>query len=598
MHSWWRSLLCVSVILSLQGCGQLLSLDEFNEATDGGDGGADDATGGAGWCAIVRASDGAVWRSFCPAELGAHQRCVSTGLPCTDAENDSAYHAETGQVPWYQAALDWASANGASDVHLEAGILTIDKSNLLPGEGGVGLRVPRGIALHGSTEPGHPTVIQAVDSVSLLALVLVSSSTSSQATTEIDHLTLVGTSAPGLSLAEDCPTQGLTITSIHEVTDPPPSLPTQTVPHSVYGVHIGDSPSGSGPVNVHHLRIAHVNTGIQYGRKTSSEPKVTGCETDPCVTLEFSPGQGSCQPDDYVMNLRLPGDTSARAYCVHLNPVASCTPTYCANLAHEFQGNTAAHSVVFNNAICDTNVGINLIGGQIDVLHNVVLRSFGGVDGVGLSSDGHQPHSSNTLWTENYVYGHTTGFLGDGVPYVSISDASFKQVTGYDRSAFVDARDVLALRRIITDMASAYAVSQGQYDGFIDHVRLNNNRFIVGGGRMGVAFYRTNFAWVGFNVIRAVNGVTASAGVLFDDTINSWVYGNTIKNVTNGIQVSGDPGKKSPSGSCWDGIGVNWDEVTKEFTSLPNNFQDVTCTVYYGVNYCIESAATSAVCEH
>jgi hypothetical protein len=168
----------------------------------------------------------------------------------------------------------------------------------------------------------------------------------------------------------------------------------------------------------------------------------------------------------------------------------------------------------------------------------------------------------------------------------------------FDEARDVDSRDVLALKRIILDMATADSVSTKPEDGFIHHVRLNNNRFVIAGGGMGVSFYRTYFAWVGFNVISAANGVTTSTGVQLDNTMNSWVYSNTIKHAINGILVSGDPGEKSLSGSCWNGIGVNWDEVTKEFTSSPNDFHDVTYTVYYGVNYCVENSATSAVCEH
>ncbi len=388
------------------------------------------------------------------------------------------------------------------------------------------------------------------------------------------------------------------MTSILDVTDPPPSLPAQTVPHSLYGVLIGESPAGTGPVHVHHLRIAHVNTGIQYGWKTFGEPTVQGCETDPCATLEFGPATGGCQPGDYAMTLRLPGDTSAQAHCVHPSPVAPCTPTYCANVAHEFVGNTASHSTVFNNSVCDTVAGITLIGGQIDVRHNVVLRSFGGGDGAGLSSDGRQPYSRDTAWTENYVYGHTTGFLGDGLRYVSISDASFERMTGYDKGSFADPRDVIALQRVILDMASADCLSANPEDGFIDHVRLQKNRLVVAAGGMGVALRRTNFAWLGFNTVSAVDGVVASAGVLLDDTMNSWVYGNTITNATHGIAVSGAPGEKSRSGSCWNGIDVNWDEVTQEFTSHPNEYQNTTCTVHYGVDYCSESSAAEAVCEH
>jgi hypothetical protein len=62
--------------------------------------------------------------------------------------------------------------------------------------------------------------------------------------------------------------------------------------------------------------------------------------------------------------------------------------------------------------------------------------------------------------------------------------------------------------------------------------------------------------------------------------------------------MSGAPGRKSKSGSCWNGIGTNWDEVTKEFSAHPNEFQNTPCTVHYGVNYCSESSAPEEVCEH
>jgi hypothetical protein len=503
-------------------------------------------------------------------------------------------------MPWYQAAVDWASVNGASDVYLEGGVLSVGTNNLIPVDGRlagkVALRIPRGVSLHGSAEPEKPSVIHASDSVSALALILVSGT--SAAKTEIDHLTLVGTSIPGLAQAEDCPTQGLTMSSILDAPDPPPSLPTQTVPHSAYGVLVDESLAGLGPVDLHHLRIAHVATGIQYGWETTDDPENPGCETNPCTTLSFVPATGACQAGEYALTLRLPSDTAALAYCIQLLPVADCTPTYCTNVAHEFLGNGASRSTVFNNAICDTVSGINLIGGQIDVRHNVVLRAFGGPHGAGLTAGGRVPHSRSTSWTENYVYGHATGFLGDGLRYVSISDASFKRMTGYDGSSFADPRDVTALQRILLDMASADCLSTNPEDGFVDHVQLQNNRFVAAAGGMGVAFRRTNFAWVGFNVIGGVDGASASAGVLLDDTMNSWVYGNTIRNAHHGIAVSGAPGKRSKSGSCWNGVGTNWDEVTKEFSAHPNGFQNTPCTVYYGVNYCSESAASEEVCEH
>lgn len=589
-----RSLVSVAAALSLQGCSQILSLDDYREAQP--DGGMEEA----GWCAVVRASDGTVRTSFCPAEGGARQVCRTTGLPCANADHDSAYHGDSGRMPWYQAAIDWASSNGASDVYLEGGVLSVGPDNLIPVEGkrpgGVGLRIPRGVSLHGSAEPEKPSVILASDGVSALALILVSGT--SAAMTEVDHLTLVGTSIPGLAKAEDCPTQGLSMSSILEAPDPPTSLPTSTVPHSALGVLVDESPSGSGPVDLHHLRIAHVATGIQYGWETTDEPEDLGCETNPCTTLSFAPASGACQAGEYALTLRLPGETSALAYCVGLHPVADCTPTYCTNVAHEFLGNPTARSTVSNNAICDTVAGINIVGGQIDVRHNVVLRAFGGPHGAGLSVGGRLPHSKNTSWTENYVYGFALGFSGDGRRYVSVSDASFLRMTGYDRSVFADPRDAVALQRIILDLASEDCLGTNPEDGFIDHVQLHNNRLVAAAGGMGVAFRRANFAWVGFNVIGGIDGASASTGVLLDDTMNSWVYGNTIRNANHGIAVSGAPGKRSKSGSCWNGIGTNWNEVTKEFSTHPNEFLNTPCTVHYGVNYCSESPAPEEVCEH
>jgi len=548
-----------------------------------------------GQCAVVRDTQGTVVNSFCSAEGGPRQYCASVMMQCQDAEHGNTY--TEGNPPWYQAALDWAKENGAADVYLEPGAITIGGDSVLPATWpfleGVGVHVPSGIVFHGSENRENPTVINVGEGASLSALILAAEARESLDPVdggEVHHLVLVGTDQAGYGAGEDCPAQALDLTSVDEFQLG--ELPEVLAPRAAVGIQVGEATEGSNPVNTHHLIISHVGLGIGYGWNTAVEPETPNCETNSCVTFSLTQA-AQCPGADHAFDLQLPGDGQKHHYCINVNQVANCTPLYCNTKPHEYIGTPGAHTQIYNNSVCDANVGINVAGGYVDVHHNTVLRSFAQTGNFGISPDGHVPYSASTNWYHNFVHGYGMGFLTDGSQYLFISDDSFKAATGYERSDFVDYQDVLWLQQIILDLGSQHLINTDPYRGMVDDVTVRDNRIMV--TEVGINLYRVTKGDVGFNDVRTLVG-TGDTGVGVINTINSYVYGNTIDNFDRGIVTVGSPGHSSLWGSCYNGLGYVFDEMNGTM-DYPNNFSNVACNKFFGANHCFENAPAKNVCQ-
>lgn len=546
-------------------------------------------------CAVVQDAAGNVVNSFCPSEAGSGQQCVSSHTQCMVSSYDSHYHSDTGQVPWYQVALDWAAANVQNpQVTFDPGVIWIDSNSKLPAAwpfgDGVGMQVSSGIRLRGASDQTHRTVIQASSDTNISAMILVAHdrwSNASVSDVQVQDFDLIGTDAAVALSGADCPSDALTMTSILTYPNPPSPIPAHLSTRVGYGLVVGESNAGELPVSVSRMKVSHVGAGIAYGWNTSVQPESAACNPQTCLHLSFEQtAQCSSGPDNYSMTLRLPSDTSAHPYCVHAQRSPGCQQNFCPVMPHEFRGNASAMSQVYNNQICDAGVGINYVGGNARIFHNSVLRSLAASDiGFGLSVDGHTPYSSATQWYENYVYGYNTGFLTDGSQYVFIPDAEFFKVTGLNRSDFPDYQSVLNIQQIIFDRASQYYAQADPFRGFIDHVAIRDNHFYGSSSVSAISLYRVNWAWVGFNEINNTSSLGQS-GVLLDNTINSWIYGNLIKNSRYGIRQVGTPGVQSYWGSCYNGIGIYYNGDEGTFVPYPNTYQGVGIPEYQEPGSC------------
>ncbi|WP_141646852.1 hypothetical protein [Myxococcus llanfairpwllgwyngyllgogerychwyrndrobwllllantysiliogogogochensis] len=598
-------------------------------------------------CARVHGTAG-FQRAFCAAgNVGA--TCVGdVTRTCTD--DGSTLHPR-----WYQAAIDWAKANGHSRVVLDPGTITISEATKLawswPWGNGFGLHVPTGIHLEG-TSLSPPTIINVDhDTTKLNGLIIVAGTGTEEGLlndASVSNLTLVGTTNVGYSQGQECPARAHSLNSILELDGHEPPSPDATVFNTgtmprrwTVGVQVNHAEAMNGPaVNVHHLRIVHLGAGIAYGWNTAHVKENPTCETTPGIKISIQPASAtwngptnpvtytcpsgwdlkalsrrpgtaecrptSCNADGSIPSGQCPalpplgeGETVPNTmYCMRVDPTTEFgTRRYCTNQPFEFRGNANARSQVHHNSICDVNVGINIVGGNVDVSKNVVLRAPHNVpltSNFGLSTDGHMPYTSSTTHTENFVSGFSLGFLTDGSQYTVAPPCAFRQLTGFDVGDFGDYNHVLELQQHLLDDAQKYYALTEPMRGFIDHVYVRDNRFYK--NPIGLTFYRVNWGFVGFNTIDSqLTGVKGQVGVLVDNTLNSWVYGNTIRDFSTSLEFRGSPGHQSTLGSCYNGNHVVCDAPgCPNWASYPNVFSgsDVVggtaCNVAYSANYCAD----------
>jgi len=563
-------------------------------------------------------------RAFCShSELG--RSCLGAiALICND--DGSAIHRN-----WYQAAINWAHSQGYRKVALDAGTITVTNQTKLawgfPWNGGVGIHVPPGVHLEGSMIYDRaPSVINVAPDVGeLSALVLVHDAGGNRQLFDagVSYLTLVGTAASGRSQGELCPSRGHRVESINDLDADPPQMPDDPGPIALSGtmaLQVGETIGTGASVDAHHLRIAHFGGGIAYGWNTNQVKEDASCVTEPGITLDIqAKGAGPCPAGSYEKPLAvkrsaamcrpLATDPSGRAigcdppeppdpepagektaYCVAERP-RTVAARYCAIMPFEYVGNPSARSQVHHNSICDVKTGVNIVGGNVDVTKNVLIRYPTSERNIfGLSTDGHWPYSHLTTHAENFVRGFQTGFLSDGSQYAVVSESDFKTVTGYYPKDFTDKQDWLDLQQHIYDDAQRYFFSSDPWSGYIDRVYLRDNRLFD--TVIGVSFYRVNWGFAGFNVIRSQDG-SGDAGLILSNSINSWAYGNTIESFPHGIRVEGKPGVQSAIGSCYNGLGVycsapgcpKWEQYPNVFAGS-NVEGGVPCNVVYRANYC------------
>lgn len=585
-------------------------------------------------CAIVKNAQGEIQETFC--ERGSLGQSCSNGIACTNDTFDSAYHpggGSGGTFPWYQEAIYWAKNNEHPTVVLTKGQLSISDAGRLPARfphnEGVGIHVPSGVHLRGekgwseSNLTEEQTIIRAATTSRMRALVLVSDQLLSDGNVvgaEVSHLTLIGSSA-----ILECDSAGVTMSSIVELDQNPPLVPNivPEEPIAEYGVLVDESSAGNQTpagesVNVHHLVVNHVENGIAYGWNTAFQKEDDTCKTNACFSLDFHLRAGECPRGQYAMPLSLPephrrrpdcGPTPVeKRYCVEIVRDAECVEkNYCYNRPHEYVGrddNWWARAKVFNNSVCNVDTGINIVGGNVDVHHNLVTRHHGIRDGFGLSPDGHWPHSSNTTFYENYVYGFDIGFLTDGSQYMAFDGHEIEQILGgRDPGCFPTWQDYLDVQQIIFDDAQKWLIGTGDWErGLVTGVTVRDNRFKGNLSDVGINLYKVNWAWVGFNSIGDPNSVENITAIGVDNTLNSWIYGNTIATDSRGIWVRGTPGIQSHHGSCFNGMGLYYDPEAISYTEYPNVYQAPTsCSagigpIVYENDYCREQAPIGAAC--
>ena len=637
LRAWQAKFAAICVGATLQCGSSAVSRAQQPDALVQPPAGLAAASGDYAMCARVYTSDGGQ-RAFCASSDFGRGCLGATALVCTDDGG--------GTYPWYQAAIYWARDHGHSRVGLDAGTITITNTTKLawgfPWNAGVGIHVPPGIHLEGSMVYDlAPTIINVANSVDdLSAVVLVHDKTGMRQLSDasVSYLTLVGTTTPGRSRGELCPSRGHRLESILELDDDPPRMTVETGVTTgkrryTVGVHVGEANNTGPAVNVHHMRITHLGVGVAYGWNTNQIKEDPSCVTEPGIEIKIEGKVDVCPKDSFEKKLGIsrgarksavnreenscgPSECSRKGdvvgcllslsrpdlddlpekqdYCVRVSQRV-VTARYCANKPFEFLGNPQARAQVHHNSICDVNVGANIVGGNVDVNKNVVIRYPTDRTGVfGLSTDGHWPYSSSTTHTENYVAGFQMGFLTDGSQYAMLGECDFKKVTGYYPSDFFDPQDWLDLQQIIFDDAQEYFVQSDPWRGFIDHVHVRDNRFLQ--NATGISLYRVNWGHAGFNVIRSpIVGCCGkgSFGVSVSNTTNSWIYGNRIEDFRHGIDVFGTPGQQSSLGSCYNGIGVFCsDPGCPQWGRYPNVFSGsdieggVACNVVYGAGHC------------
>ncbi|MCY1047457.1 hypothetical protein OV208_39530 [Corallococcus sp. bb12-1] len=607
-------------------------------------------------CARVYNGSGTFQRSFCATgQLGMACRGAPT-LTCGD-DNTGTSPATGPRAIWYQKAIDWAKQSGHPKVVLDPGIITITNTTKIPWgwpwPQGVGIHVPPGIHLEGSQAyDTAPTVINVAHaSTDLESLIMVADPLSDLslpaqlADASVSYLTLVGTTNSGYDRGQACPSTGHSLNSILDLDGHEPTLANATWPFMhgkrliTTGVHVAHSNVTNGaPVSLHHLKIAHVGGGIAYGWNTIYNKETPSCQTRPGLKLTVTPktgapcptgtverrlllsaGASSCRPNVCNADGSIPaGDCSAISpypaglnqlpdgsyplvpYCIGVVPTTEWgAPLYCASKPYEIPGNPDARSQVHHNSICDVKVAVNIVGGNVDVTKNVAIRhATDRANFFGMSTDGHLPYSQSTTYSENFVSGFQLGFLTDGSQYTYVDDCTFRRLTGYHPSEFADFQNVLDLRQFMFDDAQPFFAQTEPLRGFIDHVYIRDNRFYK--NQMGISLYRVNWGFVGFNTIDSAGAVgSGDIGVLTSNTINSWIYGNTIRDFGHAIDIAGSPGQQSTLGSCYNGIHTYCSDYgCPLWGSYPNSFSGsgslggTTCNVAYHKGYCADAAST------
>ncbi|RKH72360.1 hypothetical protein D7W81_05975 [Corallococcus aberystwythensis] len=621
-------------------------------------------------CARVYDATGALQNAFCATgQLGVTCRAGDSTTVCTD-DNTGPVVVTGPRGIWYQKAIDWAKQSGHPKVLLDPGVITITNQTKIPAPNypisgidsqGVGLHVPSGIHLEGSQiYEAAPTVINVPGAVKLEALVLVDDdptlpAAQQLANVSVSYLTLSGTTQAGYNLAQDCQSRGHTLNSILELDGNEPTaatLPTNFLTDHrlvTVGVRVQQSNNTTGaPINLHHLKIAHVGGAISFGFNTVYIKEDPQCQTVPGLKLTLTPkpaggcptGPGLfeknmlfskhaqyCRPQTCNADGTTPppdagcpapdvfqtGDAGTddklddggvrpeNAYCVSVAPTTEWgTPSYCAVHPYEFLGNPNARSQVHHNSICDVKVAVNVVGGHTDVFKNVAVRTPTAAENFfGMSTDGHLPYSQSTTYTENFVSGFKLGFLTDGSQYAHADDCTFQRLTGYHPAELQSFQHVLDLRQHMFDWAQSYFAQTDPLRGFIDHVYVRDNRFYK--NELGMTLYRVNWGFVGFNIFDS-QGSPASGdmGVVTSNTLNSWIYGNQLRNFRHAIDISGSPGHQSTLGSCYNGIHTYCSDYgCPVWGSYPNAFSGsstepdsgTACNVAYHNGYCADPAS-------
>ncbi|MHA7631240.1 hypothetical protein [Corallococcus sp. M7] len=620
-------------------------------------------------CARVYNSNGWYEGSFCaPGQMGMACRGDSSIL-CVD---DNSVVTTTGpRSIWYQKAIDWAKQNGYPKVVLDPGVITVTDQTKIPAPNypisgpfshGVGLHVPSGIHLEGSQQyDTAPTVINVPSAVKLEALVLVDDdpnlpAAQQLANVSVSYLTLSGTNRIGYSRAQDCPSRGHTLNSILDLDGHEPTAATPPVNFlndnrlPTVGVRVQQSNNTTGaPINLHHLKIAHVGGAISFGFNTVYIKEDPQCQTVPGLKLTLTPkppegcptgpglfeknmlfsknakycrpgicnADGTSAPADVDGGCPEPspfkgGDAGTDdkldsglprpedAYCVSVAPTTEWgTPSYCAVHPYEFLGNPNARSQVHHNSICDVKVAINVVGGHTDVFKNVAIRKPTAAENFfGMSTDGHLPYSQSTTYTENFVSGFKLGFLTDGSQYAHADDCTFQRLVGYHPAELQSFQHVLDLRQHMFDAAQSYFAQTDPLRGFIDHLYVRDNRFYK--NELGMTLYRVNWGFVGFNIFDS-QGAPAGGdmGVVVSNTLNSWIYGNQLNKFRHAIDISGSPGHQSTLGACYNGIHTYCSDYgCPVWGSYPNTFSGsgtetdggTVCNVAYHAGYCGDPA--------
>ncbi|RKG59802.1 hypothetical protein D7X30_12250 [Corallococcus sp. AB011P] len=611
-------------------------------------------------CARVYNTVGTLQRSFC-ATGNQGQTCRGANVTCQDDNTGPGSVAGLRGI-WYQKAIDWAKQSGHKQVVLDPGVITITEQTKLlgmnypVGNGGVGIHVPSGIHLEGSQlYTTAPTVINVGDAVKLEALVLVDDNPNLPAAQQladvsVSYLTLSGTTQAGYSRAQDCQPRGHTLNSILELDGNEPTaatLPTNFLTaHRLVTVGVRVQPSSNttgAPVDLHHLKIAHVGGAISFGFNTVYIKEDPQCQTVPGLKLTLTPKTAStcpagtfekkmllsrnaayCRPQtcnadgttpppptgcpapdvfDPEVDGKLPGGSarSEDTYCVSVAPTTEWgTPSYCAVHPYEFLGNPNARSQVHHNSICDVKVAVNVVGGHTDVFKNVAVRTPTSEENFfGMSTDGHLPYSQSTSYTENFVSGFKLGFLTDGSQYTHADDCTFQRLTGYHPAEIQSFQHVLDLRQHMFDAAQPYFAQTEPLRGFIDHVYVRDNRFYK--NELGMTLYRVNWGFVGFNIFDSQGSpAPGNMGVVTSNTLNSWIYGNQLRNFRHAIDISGTPGQQSTLGSCYNGIHTYCSDYgCPVWGSYPNTFSGSgtetpggpACNVAYNRGYCADPAS-------
>ncbi|WP_147449032.1 hypothetical protein [Corallococcus terminator] len=474
----------------------------------------------------------------------------------------------------------------------------------------------------------------------------------------VSYLTLVGTTQTSYSRGQACPARGHTLNSILDLDGHEPTLAAGPWPFLTpdrlvtAGVRVNPSRNVTGaPVSLHHLKIAHLGWGIAYGFNTVYRKEDPLCQTVPGLKLTLTPKTtAKCPNNTFEKSMMLSKDAAAcrpsacnadgtsagcpapvaftdadrfipnpdggaplprplDTYCVGVEETTAWgTPHYCAVEPFEFLGNPNARSQVHHNSICDVKVAVNIVGGHTDVSKNVAIRhATGAANFFGMSTDGHLPYTQSTTYTENFVSGFQLGFLTDGSQYAYMEDCTTRRLTGYNPNEFGGSeiingfQDVLDLRQHMFDAAQPVFAQTDPLRGFIDHVYIRDNRFYK--NVTGISLYRVNWGFVGFNTIDAQGAQVAPdaglPGVSVSNTINSWIYGNTIRHFGHGIDISGAPGKQSTLGSCYNGIHTYCSDYgCPVWASYPNAFSnngtgaEPNCNVAYNEGYCLDLAST------